>query len=106
MDNSVKTFGSYVPAVHRQKDTVPLEEPETKESEDMVYNPSHYTQGGVETIDAIRAALSADGFRAYCKGNVMKYVWRYENKGKPLQDLQKAATYLTWLMESVAEDEL
>ncbi len=105
MDNSVKTFGSYVPAVHKQKDTMPLEEPDSGEPEDMVYRPSHYTQGGVETIDAIKASLTTDGFRAYCKGNVMKYVWRYENKGKPLQDLQKACTYLSWLMESIREGE-
>lgn len=67
---------------------------------DPVQQPSHYTQGGIECIDAIRAALGEDGFAAYCAGNVMKYVWRSPHKNG-LQDLQKAAVYLTWLRDTV-----
>ena len=60
---------------------------------DQVAHPPHYTQGGIECIAAIRAALTADEFRGYIKGNVLKYVWREKNKGKD-QDLAKAAWYL------------
>lgn len=42
--------------------------------------------------------MSSDAFKGYLKGNVMKYVWRYENKGK-LEDLQKANVYLGWLIK-------
>ena len=61
---------------------------------DMVNSPSHYTQGGVECIEAIKASMTPEGFKGYLKGNIVKYLWRYENKGNPLQDLQKAGFYL------------
>jgi hypothetical protein len=60
---------------------------------DMVNHPPHYTQGGVECIDAIRAALGEDGFRAYCRGNALKYLWRAGLKGDEAEDLAKAAWY-------------
>ena len=63
---------------------------------DIVNNPSHYTQDGeIECIDAIRAALGEDGFRAFCRGNAMKYIWRSELKtGDPTTDLRKAEWYM------------
>lgn len=66
---------------------------------DFVHSPPHYTQGGIECIEAIRASMTPSGFCAYCKGNVMKYVWRYETKGG-VEDLKKAQVYLNWLVET------
>ena len=60
---------------------------------DMVNNPPHYTQGGIECIDAIRAALTPDEFRGYCKGAALKYVWREKHKGGD-ESLAKAVWYL------------
>ena len=65
---------------------------------DAVEHPSHYTQGGIECIEAIKASMSPAGFVDYCKGNVLKYVWRWETKGG-LQDLKKAQVYLGWMIE-------
>lgn len=65
---------------------------------DNVEHPSHYNAGSVETIDAIKSALG-DGFLDYCRGNVLKYVWRCRHKGKLLEDLRKAAKYLEWAIE-------
>jgi hypothetical protein len=51
--------------------------------------------------------MSPGGFVDYCKGNVMKYIWRWETKGG-LQDLQKAQVYLGWMIETAkkyAEEE-
>jgi hypothetical protein len=59
---------------------------------DNVNHPPHYNQGGIECIDAIKAATGS-GFVKYCTGNVIKYLWRYDNKGG-LEDLKKAAWYL------------
>ena len=59
---------------------------------DNVNHPPHYTQGGIECIEAIKAATGS-GFIKYCTGNVIKYLWRYDNKGG-LEDLKKAAWYL------------
>lgn len=56
--------------------------------------PSHYTQGKVECIDAIEAALGSEGFLAFLRGQVIKYVWCCNHKGAQLQDLEKAAWYL------------
>ena len=59
---------------------------------DNVNHPPHYNQGGIECIEAIKAALG-DGFAAYLRGNVIKYLWRCEHKGG-VEDLKKAAFYL------------
>ena len=68
-----------------------------------VEHPSHYNQDGIECIEAIKASLGKD-FPAYCKGNVMKYLWRYKYKNG-LEDLKKAQVYLNWMVESEAERE-
>lgn len=69
-----------------------------------VKHPSHYNQSGeVECIDAIKASLGKDGFAAYCKGNCMKYMWRYKYKNG-LEDLEKAKVYLDWLIETLREE--
>lgn len=69
---------------------------------DAVHSPSHYC-GGIETIDFIKDKLGW-GFIPYCLGNVIKYVSRYDKKGKPLEDLQKAAVYLQWAIEKMEAD--
>ena len=68
---------------------------------DQVNHTPHYTQGGIECIDAIQAALTADEFRGYCKGNALKYVWRERSKGGD-QDLRKAEWYLKRLSDAEA----
>jgi len=64
---------------------------------DPVNHPPHYTQGGIETIDAIEAALTAEEFRGYCKGNALKYVWRERHKGQN-ESIKKAIWYLNRLV--------
>ena len=66
---------------------------------DEVQHPSHYTQGGIECIEAIRASMTADGFCDYCKGNIIKYIWRWRDKGG-VEDLRKASVYLNWLINA------
>jgi hypothetical protein len=73
-------------------------EPQFKPN-DPVNLPNHYTDGGIECIDAIQASMTPDEFRGMLKGNAMKYLWRYRLKGKPVQDLEKAAWYLHKLIE-------
>lgn len=70
---------------------------------DSVDNPAHYNKGGVECIDAIRGSMSAEAFRGFLKGNVMKYVFRYEAKNG-LEDLRKARWYLERLIGEVEAD--
>ena len=71
---------------------------------DVVNHPNHYTFGGIECIDAIRAVTSGlNGFEAYCTGTVLKYLWRWKHKNG-LEDLEKAEVYLRWLIEEVEPD--
>jgi len=67
---------------------------------DMVNSPPHYNQTGIECIHAISAA-TGDGFKYYLQGNIMKYLWRFDYKDKPLEDLKKAQWYLDKLIEEV-----
>lgn len=65
-----------------------------------IYHPEHYCDGGIETIDYIRAKLTTEEFIGYCKGNVIKYISRAGKKTEsPLEDLQKAKMYLEWASE-------
>lgn len=54
---------------------------------------TRYRHGSIECIDAIRAALTPEEFRGFCKGNIMKYVWRERHKGGDA-DLDKARDYI------------
>lgn len=70
---------------------------------DNVNSPSHYTVGDIECIDAIKASMGTQQFRGYLKGNIMKYIWRYQMKGKIQEDLAKAQWYLNKLIENESE---
>ena len=71
-------------------------------SGDPVNHPAHYTQGGIECIDAIRASMSKEQFLGYCKGNSLKYQWRYEAKGG-VEDLKKAKWYLDRMIAEIQD---
>jgi hypothetical protein len=64
-------------------------------------NPLHYKQGGIECIEAIKAA-TGDGFIGYVWGNVLKYLWRWPKKGG-VDDLKKARWYLDRLISEAGE---
>jgi hypothetical protein len=70
---------------------------------DMVNSPPHYNQTGIECIHAISAATNT-GFKYYLQGNILKYLWRFDYKDKPLEDLEKAKWYLDKLIEEVMAD--
>ena len=67
---------------------------------DNVKHPSHYCKGGMECINAIKAAVSdiADPFEAYCTGNIIKYIWRWNDKNG-VEDLNKAKQYADIIIE-------
>lgn len=61
-------------------------------------NPTHYRQGLIEAIDAIASAtVNKKGIIAVCTANVIKYLWRCEDKNG-LEDLYKAKWYLDKLI--------
>lgn len=71
---------------------------------DNVNNPPHYTTGKIECLDAIESSLGGYNFQSYLRGQVMKYIWRMDKKGRPLEDAKKAQFYLNRLVDSIAFD--
>lgn len=58
---------------------------------------SHY-QKDIQPWDYMKAVMSEYEFLGYLRGNVIKYISRYKDKGG-VEDLRKAQHYLTKLIE-------
>lgn len=68
---------------------------------DVVNHPSHYTKGRIECIDAIDSATTGkSGIEAVCVANIIKYLFRYEEKNG-LEDVKKAKWYLNKLISEL-----
>lgn len=70
-----------------------------KTEHDAVNHPQHYTQGGIETIDYLKAKLTHEQYVGFLIGNVLKYVSRFNLKNGQ-EDLKKAQWYLNKVVES------
>ena len=70
-------------------------------AEDNVNKPPHYNNGDIECIDAIKAMLTKEEYIGDLRGNTLKYRWRMWYKGKPIEDLSKAAWYDEKLLKAV-----
>lgn len=68
---------------------------------DPVEQPDHYNKGAIEAIEAIKASMPEHEFKGYLKGNALKYLWRYDYKGKPVEDLRKCRWYIDRLIQEV-----
>lgn len=68
---------------------------------DMVNHPQHYLKhpSGVEIIDITR-------HHNFCIGNALKYIFRHDHKGNPVQDLEKAIKYLQFQIEDIKAAEV
>ena len=68
-------------------------------------NPDHYKLGEIECIKAIESAIvNKKGIEAYCVGNVLKYLWRYESKNG-IEDVHKSIWYANYLKENLIKNE-
>lgn len=69
---------------------------------DPVNHPSHYCDGGIETIDYIRAKLTPEEYRGYLRGTALKYLSRAGKKDgeDASKDFKKALVYVGWLEQS------
>lgn len=65
---------------------------------DVVNHPDHYNGYAREVIDSICGLCNEAEFKGYLKGNVIKYIARYEMKNGA-EDLEKAQWYLEKLKE-------
>jgi hypothetical protein len=64
--------------------------------------PDHYSYG-VQPWDAMEHWMPREQFEGFLRGNVIKYLARYPEKGG-LEDLQKARDYLARLIETCSYD--
>lgn len=86
---------SSIPAITRRRSQI---------INDPVNHPSHYADGEIECIDAIRVATEdLSGFEGMLTGNAIKYLWRFHKKAKPVEDLEKAVWYLNKLIDYLKE---
>lgn len=70
---------------------------------DNVNHPQHYTAGGIECIDALKAATTGlEGIEAVCTANAIKYMWRWKYKNGE-EDINKAIWYLRRLLEEIGD---
>lgn len=71
-------------------------------TKDNVNSPSHYTQGGIETIDFIEAKLTREELIGAYKYNVLKYAARSNLKNGE-EDLRKMNYYSNRLIKILNE---
>lgn len=94
--------GSYLPSSDGYDTRLYLWEPKPEQKAetetDVVNHPSHYTQGGIECIDAMKSAFGAEELAVYCKIAAFKYIWRCELKNGS-EDVKKAIWYLQKFLE-------
>jgi hypothetical protein len=70
------------------------------EEDNPVTHPSHYTQGGIQCIEAMEAAFGKEAVEDFCICNAFKYIWRSKLKNG-IQDIEKAEWYLNKYKELV-----
>lgn len=64
----------------------------------LIDKQEHYTANGIQPIDLMRQNFTPEAFKGFLEGNILKYVLRHKRKNG-VEDLRKAMTYLTWLIE-------
>ena len=66
-------------------------------SKDMVNRPPHYRFGGYELLEVIKAKLresKMDAVQSALWIQLVQYLFRFDIKGKPFEDLNNAKFYI------------
>ena len=81
-----------------------IENESTEQNYDAVNHPSHYTAGGIECIEALKAATTRlTGIEAVCTANAIKYLWRWKDKNGT-EDIRKAIWYCERLLKEIGDE--
>lgn len=76
------------------------EAPNMTDPNDHQIGGQHYVSLSVQPWGAMQSWMSPEQFEGYLRGNVIKYVARYDKKGG-VEDLRKAAHYLDKLIAHI-----
>lgn len=68
------------------------------ENSNLIDNQDHYKKAGVEPIELMKQNFTKEEYSGFLQGNIIKYLLRFKRKNG-VEDLKKALTYLTWLIE-------
>jgi hypothetical protein len=90
--------------VYREAETVPVVTEHAEPEHDAVSKPKHYNQGGIECIEALKAATTRlTGIEAVCTANAIKYLWRWKDKNGA-EDIRKAIWYCERLLKEIGDE--
>lgn len=71
--------------------------------QDIVNSPAHYTHGGIEAIDYMKAKSTHEEFCGYLRLSAIKYLSRFSHKDDVLQETQKANWFISRLVKELQE---
>ena len=66
---------------------------------DLINHPPHYA----ETHPSIECIEVTEHFN-FNLGNAIKYIWRHQSKGNPVEDLRKARWYVDREIQRLSRD--
>lgn len=69
---------------------------------DVVNQPPHYTVGGIETIEYMKAKSTPEEFHGHLRLTAIKYLSRAGHKDDTMQDYKKAQWYLNRLVKEMS----
>lgn len=81
---------------------VPIKDLKDEPKNDLINHPNHYTAYSREVIDTMQGDMTPEEFTGYLKGNIIKYISRYQGKNG-VEDLNKAIWYVTKLRDVVKD---
>ena len=72
---------------------------------DDVKSPKHYKLEGIELEckDIIKSVLGKEGYKNWCHGTALKYLFRAGKKEDELKDFKKAKEYISWIIKEMEE---
>lgn len=101
----VENIEGYCPAITilidspcQMYDVAGFELVEEESMSKLIDKQEHYKANGVEPIELMKQNFTKEEYSGFLQGNVLKYMMRFKRKNG-VEDLKKALTYLTWLIE-------
>ena len=78
---------------HKERHLEIDRENKNKPKPDMINHPPHYTQGGIEMLDYIRAKFPPEQYIGFLRGNIEKYNTRIGLKDEAVKEAAKIEFY-------------